>query len=164
MRVLFVCTGNICRSPMAEYMLRDLLREDEVDLEVDSAGVAAVPGRPASPPAVRVLREKGILGIEGHRSQPVSSVDLEVEDYLLTMTPGHLARIPEERRKRVAVAATLKDFVGRHGGFSDPYGGDVQRYRSLRDEMEPVLHELVDRISPSESDSGESDTTERGGG
>lgn len=164
MRIVFVCTGNICRSPMAEYMFRAMLEEEDagVDPTVTSAGVSALPGRPASPPAVKVLRERGIAGIEGHRARPVSSLTLTEDDYLLTMTRSHLSRIPPAGRDRVAVASVLKDFVGRSGGFSDPYGGDVSRYRSLREDLDPVLRDLLGKLRSSGNDSDDSTLREGG--
>ncbi len=164
MRIIFVCTGNICRSPMAEYMFRSML-EDRKGPDVPtvtSAGVSALPGRPASPPAVEVLKEIGIDGIEGHRARPVSSLTLGEEDYVLTMTRSHLSRMPPGRRDRAAVASVLKTFVGRSGGFSDPYGGDVERYRSLRNDLEDVLRELLDTLPSSGGDSFDS-TLDEGG-
>jgi len=73
MKIVFVCTGNICRSPMAEHLFRYRLKEAGVEEPpaVTSAGVAAVPGRPASPPAVQVLREAGIDTLEAHRARAV---------------------------------------------------------------------------------------------
>lgn len=163
MRIVFVCTGNICRSPMAEYMFRAMLEEEEaLDPAVTSAGVSALPGRPASPPAVKVLAEAGIDGIEGHRARPVSSLNLGDQDHLLTMTRSHLSRLSSAVRERTAAAAVLKDFVGGSGGFSDPYGGDVARYRSLRNELDPVLRKLLDKLRPPGNDSDGS-TLQRGG-
>src|SRR5690606_29836142 len=86
--VLFVCTGNTCRSPMAEGLFRKAV-EGRDDFEVMSAGVAAYPGDRANPETVRFLKERGI-GLDGFASQPVSPELLEKATHVFAMTSGHL--------------------------------------------------------------------------
>lgn len=150
MRLAFVCTGNICRSPMAEYLLKDLRDEKaKGPLEVTSAGVSATPGRPASQPAVEALGEIGVDGIAMHQAQHVSSLDLGKGDLLLTMTPAHLSLLPPELAEGDVRTGLLKEYVGRSGGISDPYGAGIETYRQLREELKPIISDLLEDLQRS---------------
>jgi protein-tyrosine-phosphatase len=109
-RILFVCTGNTCRSPMAEGILRRLLRDHGLDhIEVRSAGVAASGGSPVSPNAALVLREQGEAG--EMTSSALSRELMDWAEVVLTMTTGHkqhaVGRFPEHVDK----IFTLKEYV-----------------------------------------------------
>lgn len=95
MKVLMVCTGNICRSPMAEVMLRhELERRGCNDVEVASAGTWAGLGNPAMPEAVEALRGRGLDG-SSHRSRPVELEELAEADLVVAMTSVHLRELKE---------------------------------------------------------------------
>jgi len=116
-RVLVVCVGNICRSPMAEGMLRARLGS-QLGLEVSSAGIAALVGQPAHPTAVELLRERGI-DISGHRARQLTPELLASPDLVLVMELAHergvLDLAPQARGK--------VHRIGKFGGFDvpDPY-------------------------------------------
>jgi protein-tyrosine phosphatase len=107
--ILFVCTGNTCRSPLAEGMLRLLAREQGIDLEVKSAGVAAIDGVPASEQTTHILREKGFD--EELTSSSLTESLVGWADLILTMTASHkrhaIQRFPEAFGK----IYTLKEFI-----------------------------------------------------
>ncbi|MBE3576615.1 MAG: low molecular weight protein arginine phosphatase [Limnochordales bacterium] len=85
-RILLICTGNTCRSSMAEVYLRHLLQERGVTgVEVTSAGLAAFEGAPATPQAVQVMKEEG-LDLASHRAHRLAAADVMRADLILTMT------------------------------------------------------------------------------
>ncbi len=140
---LFVCTGNICRSPMAEHMLRDVLGEDS-EWTIRSAGVSAGNGLAATREAVDVMREEGI-DLSSHRSCPTDRALVEAAELILVMTAGHrdqlLARFPDIREKLFL----LKSFApgGTQEDIGDPIGLPLSGYRRTRDEIRSTMPELV---------------------
>lgn len=109
MRILFVCTGNTCRSPMAEGMMRKMAKERGLDITVRSAGVAAAPGIPISRHAEAVLREQGI----GDRflSTPLHAELVEWSDLILSLTEGHKRQILYSFPEAADKIYTLKEFA-----------------------------------------------------
>ena len=152
-RLLFVCTGNTCRSPMAQAIAQEeIRRRGWTQVEVASAGVAAAVALPASPQAVRVAGEVG-LDLTSHRSSPLSSEALERADLILTMGPGHLAEL--ERAGMEGRAALITAFAeGREeagsadGGVPDPVGGGEEEYRTALQELRRLVNQVLDRLEP----------------
>ncbi|MEG6588166.1 low molecular weight protein arginine phosphatase [Paenibacillus barengoltzii] len=109
MRILFVCTGNTCRSPMAEGMLRKLARDRGLDVEVRSAGVAAMKGASISRHAEAVLRDRGIK--ETFESTPLYAELAEWADLILTLTQGHKRQVIHSFPETADKIFTLKEYV-----------------------------------------------------
>jgi protein arginine phosphatase len=129
-RILFVCTGNTCRSPMAEGLMRSLaVREGLKGLEIRSAGVAAYPGMPISDHAASVLRDRGAEPVSG--STELSQELIEWADLVLTMTSSHKRHTIQLYPATVDKVFTLKEYV-----HADPEG--EQRLA----ELESLLSEL----------------------
>lgn len=108
-RILLVCTGNTCRSPMAEAMLRDMARQAGRTLEVRSAGIAAMDGMPPSANAVETLNRRRIP-LPGS-SAALTSGTVEWADVILTMTTGHKQAIAQRHPGAIDKTFTLKEFA-----------------------------------------------------
>lgn len=109
MRILFVCTGNTCRSPMAEGMLRKLARDRGLDVEVRSAGVAAMKGNSISHHAGAVLRDRGIT--DAFESTPLHAELADWADLILTLTQGHKRQVIHSFPGTADKIFTLKEYV-----------------------------------------------------
>lgn len=131
-RILFVCSGNTCRSPMAAAAAVAEAERLEVgaDVEVRSAGVSAAPGFPASGGAVEVGRRHG-LDLRDHRSRPLDTEDLAWASLVVCMTRSHLQAVRAAGAADRAVLLTEllpRRHPERDRDVADPHGGDVERY------------------------------------
>jgi protein-tyrosine-phosphatase len=147
--LLFVCSGNTCRSPLAQVMTSALLAEAGVDdWEVDSAGLAALTSTPASERAIDVAAEQG-LDLSQHSSKPLSVQLLEQAQLVLVMTESHKRSLLTAAPQFAAKIHTLKSFAGQSGDVDDPYGGDLHRYREAAGEIHRLITRLVEKIKNS---------------
>lgn len=152
MRILFVCTGNTCRSAIAEAVARNVTIERGLsDLEIQSAGTSAWDGAPASDGALLVGLERG-LDLSQHRSQTLTRDLIRDADLVLAMGPHHLERI--EAMGGAGRSYLLTDFAS-HGASSrpvnDPIGGELDVYRTTADELEQEVRRVLDRITAERS-------------
>ncbi len=148
---VFVCTGNTCRSPMAEGLFRKLLsdklqcRDEELinrGFMVSSAGLAAAMGYPASPESVEILRGQGI-DISGHASQPLTAQLLEQADHVYTMTRSHRDSILNSQPQ----LADRVELLARNGSdISDPIGGGINDYANCEAQIEEHIRAIVSKI------------------
>ncbi len=146
-KILLVCTGNICRSPLAAALMQRALTERGVDgIDVSSAGTGAWDGAPVSEGAYLVGLEQG-LDLSGHRARLLTRDVVEQSDLILTMARHHRARVDELGGEgRVFV---LGEYAGRSGDaaeVSDPFGGDLDVYRDTSAELATLVAAAVDRI------------------
>ena len=146
-RILLVCTGNICRSPLAAALLQRALAQRGIDgLEVASAGTGAWDGAPVSEGAYLVGLERG-LDLSAHRARLLTRELVEEADLVLTMARHHRARVDELGGE--GHVFVLGEYAGREGDaaeVSDPFGGDLEVYRDTCVELEALIDTAVERI------------------
>src|ERR1700727_1161652 len=134
--VLFVCTGNICRSPMAQGLFADLIRGRR-DIEVTSAGIGAGAGQAPSPHAVDVMREIN-LDIRQIRSKPLMAELVRKADFIFVMTYGHLDSMlllfPSAAEKTFLLREFETDLPVMERELPDPIGQPKDVYRECRDQ------------------------------
>ena len=138
-KILFVCTGNTCRSPMAAAIFNSIAAEKGLDWFAESAGVAAVGNRPASLNAVKALGEIGI-DISGHMTRFLPALDLNEYSMFVALNDEHYEilrtlGIPDNMLRLLRRAPNVNDIYDIKQGITDPYGGDILAYRKCRDDI-----------------------------
>jgi protein-tyrosine phosphatase len=150
--VLFVCSGNTCRSPLAEALMKKSIGERGITgVSVSSAGVSAADGLSAAENSRLVARELG-AALGGFRSSPVTARKVAVADLILTMESKHRERILDRWPGAAGKVHVITEYSGgRRRGISDPVGRPLGAYRecglALRDEIDRIVPKLKKLIS-----------------
>ncbi len=147
MRILVVCSGNTCRSPLAAAMLANRIARhpDLAGTEVASAGTSAWPGAPASDGSLLVALERGI-DLSAHRSRLVTAELVQVADMILVMGESHRRRVADlGGANRVHL---LSDFDPDSDGSDvpDPFGGSVEAYRATAEAFDVMLGGVIEQL------------------
>lgn len=149
--ILIICTGNICRSPMAEGILNDILPDALREwVLVDSAGIYASNGLNAEPFAVQTCKNQGI-DITAHRARGVNSEMLDRSDLILAMEQGHASFVRQLIPSEAGKVHLLGEFNNRQvaEAVPDPYGGSLEEYQKcagqIRRHLDGVVKYLLTR-------------------
>ena len=142
--IVFVCTGNLCRSPMAEYLFRNRLGAGS-EWDVRSVGISASSDMPASPGGVDALKEKNI-DMVAHRSRPLDRKVVDAASLIVVMTASHRAQIRTLFPDVMEKVFLLKPFnpAAADNDIEDPIGMSLDAYRGIRDEIDAALPGLIE--------------------
>ncbi len=147
LRIVFVCSGNICRSPLAEAMVKPMLAERDIPAVVISAGTLGLQGRPAAANSIAAAAEIGI-DLEGHRSQGVSLGLMRMADRIVVMAPRHEAELTRQDPALAAKIVRLWEYLDEElDHIPDPVGQDLETFRVMRDRLKQALEAWVEQLA-----------------
>lgn len=144
MKILFVCTGNTCRSCMAEAIFNELSHKDGV--EAYSAGLSVVPQSKTSKNTAALLKTNFNVDISERRAVQFTADLMKKNDLILTMTSYMRDVLLENFSQYKNKIYTLNEFVGLNGDISDPYGGDMDVYKTTFDMLKESIELLLKKI------------------
>lgn len=146
MNILFVCTGNTCRSPLAEALARRIAKRRGVeDVRISSAGTNAWESGPASDGALLVGMERDV-DLTSHRARILTPEIVAEADLIFVMTSSHLELVRKMGGRGKAHLLDEYASGARSEGISDPFGGDLSAYRDTADALEKYLEKVFDRL------------------
>ena len=150
MKVMFVCTGNICRSAMAEGILKKLVKENNMDLEVCSCGVYAEDGDYASFNAIEAAKYYDV-DISNHKATNIRNSQIEEMDIILCATNSHKNVVISMYPNLMNKVYTMKEYAeleedGKDMDIKDPWGYDMETYRRCIQEISSCLEKIIGRI------------------
>lgn len=151
MNIMFVCTGNTCRSAMAEGLAKKKINDKKLDINVSSSGIFAMEGEHASYNSVAIMKEYD-TDILMHKSTPIENSNIEEMDLILCATMSHknqvIMRYPDLKEK----VYTMKEYAefdnnGKDTDISDPWGYDINTFRMCAAEISLCVDKIIEKIA-----------------
>lgn len=143
--VLFICTGNTCRSPMAEAIFNDICEKENLDMHAASAGVATVNGLTANKNAIETMSLIG-LDISSHKTRFLPNIKLDKYDLFVTMNYDQLTLVESLGVPRSMIYVLQKPTTDKYDfeiGIADPYGKGLQAYKKCAEDLKVAISDLI---------------------
>ena len=147
MKIMFVCTGNICRSAMAEWLLKKkLVDQNKKGIEVSSSGIYAMKNDVSPQEAIEVMDEYSV-NLRNHRATNTSLSNIKQNDLILCMTTSHKQTLQHQYPEQKDHIYTLKEYVGdTQMEIKDPWGYNIVTYRYCAAQIDECLNKLIEKI------------------
>ena len=142
-KLIFVCTGNTCRSPMAETIFKNL--ETNSDMKVCSRGLVVLFSEPSNPKAEMVLQNHNLI-LKNHSSKPLRQSEINETALILTMTENQKKQVMQNFQL-VDNVYTIKEYAGEFGDVTDPYGGTLVDYEECYIELARLVKKTVYQLN-----------------
>lgn len=151
-KIIFVCTGNTCRSPMAEKISQKIAKDRGVEAESISRGLAVFGTEPANAYAIATLSNYG-LDLTQHISKSFEVEDIENDILILTMTRQHKRLLLRAYPNLTDRVYGIYEYIGKVKDVEDPYGKPLQAYMECADELYQVITKVFDKLEEKQNDS-----------
>ncbi|MCI9287340.1 MAG: low molecular weight protein arginine phosphatase [Clostridia bacterium] len=148
MKIMFICTGNICRSAMAHKLMQKKLKDNEVkDIDVYSCGIFAENGDASTYNAIEVTKEYGV-DLKSHKATNIRDSKIDEMDLILCATMSHKYSVIQMYPSLANKIYTLKEYVDENKDLDikDPWGYDIEIYRFCIAEIDRLLDKLIEKI------------------
>ena len=154
MKIMFICTGNICRSAMAEWLLKKKIKERGIkNIEVYSSGVYAEDGDISTWEAKSVMKDEYDIDLDKHRATNIRNSNIQEMDLILWTTSAHKIAVLDIYPKLREKVFTMKEYVGYKREYhddiniKDPWGYDIETYRGCIAEIDECMELLLNKVS-----------------